>query len=71
MFVDIVMLTYIYTYMNYEYRPLDPEAVFSALDEALQEMGYDLDATAAMLASRDLPVDLVALVARKVASRPG
>jgi hypothetical protein len=50
---------------------LDPEAVFSALDEALQEMGYDLDATAAMLASRDLPVDLVALVARKVASRPG
>ena len=48
---------------------LDPDSVWSSLDEALGEMGYDVHTTANMLKSGKLPVELVALVARKVSSR--
>jgi hypothetical protein len=48
----------------------DPETVWSSLDEALQEMGYDIHTTAILLTSGDLPSELIALVARKVSRRP-
>ena len=48
--------------------PINPADVWSSLDQALAEMGYDIYSTAIMLTKAQLPDDLVALVARKVSS---
>ena len=45
--------------------PSDDE-IWSALDEALTEQGYDLQRTRDILASRDLPAELVSAVAAKL-----
>ena len=45
--------------------PSDDE-IWSALDEALTEQGYDLKRTRDILASRDLPPELVSAVATKL-----
>ena len=47
---------------------LNPDLVWSSLDEALSEMGYDMYHTAKILASGKLPPDLVSLVAKKVSN---
>ena len=46
--------------------PIDPDDVWSSLDEALGEMGYDVYRTAIMLKSGKLPAALVDLVSRKL-----
>jgi hypothetical protein len=48
--------------------PINPADLWSSLDRALAEMGYDIYSTAIMLTNVQLPDDLVALVARKVSS---
>jgi hypothetical protein len=48
----------------------EQEDLWSSLDEALQEMGYDIHTTAILLTNGDLPPELIALVARKVSMRP-
>ena len=45
--------------------PSDDE-IWSALDEALTEQGYDLERTRDILASRELPPELVSAVAAKL-----
>ena len=47
---------------------IEPEDLWSSLDEALTEMGYDVYTTAIMLKKGKLPEELVALVAAKVSS---
>lgn len=47
---------------------IDPNDLWSSLDEALTEMGYDIYSTAIILSKGKLPEELVALVAKKVAS---
>jgi AAA+ superfamily predicted ATPase len=51
-------------------EPPDDSMLFSSLDDALSEMGYDMYATRAILASGKLPAALVALVAKKQSRRP-
>jgi hypothetical protein len=46
----------------------DPADLWSSLDDALAEQGYDINTTAIMLTTAQLPDDLVALVATKVGS---
>ena len=48
--------------------PIDPDDVWSSLEEALGEMGYDVYQTAVMLKSGKLPTALVDLVSRKLSS---
>ena len=52
-----------------EEEEADPDAVWSSLDEALGEKGYDVYTIRTMLQSGQLPADLVALVAEKVSRR--
>lgn len=47
---------------------IDPEALWSSLDEALGEKGYTVYQTAQILQGGKLPTDLVELVAMKVSS---
>ena len=49
---------------------LDPDTVWSSLDEALSEKGYTIYTTRDLLRSGSLPADLLELVARKVSSKP-
>lgn len=49
---------------------LDPDTVWSSLDEALSEKGYTIYTTGDLLRSGTLPSDLIELVAVKVSSKP-
>ena len=52
-----------------EYDPSDDE-LWSSLDEALGEMGFDIYSTRQMLIAVDLPQPLVCHVASKLCRRP-
>jgi hypothetical protein len=49
---------------------LDPDTVWSSLDEALSEKGYTIYTTRDLLRSGSLPSDLIELVAIKVSGKP-
>ena len=49
---------------------LDPDTVWSSLDEALSEKGYTIYTTRDLLRSGTLPSDLIELVAIKVSCKP-
>jgi hypothetical protein len=53
-----------------ENEVLDPDTVWSSLDEALSEKGYTIYTTRDLLRSGSLPSDLIELVAMKVSCKP-